>query len=352
MMAGAQGRDDSARLVDAVQRAAGNQEPLVIAGSGSKGFLGRSVEGALLEIGDHSGVVDYRPEELTLRVRAGTPLAELSRIVDAQQQMLPFDPPQFGGGGTLGGAVATGLSGPGRPWHGAVRDAILGVTMINGRGELLRFGGQVMKNVAGYDLSRLMAGAFGTLGVLLDVSLRVLPRPETEATRVFELGRDAALERQLELTRQPEPVTATWHDGARLYVRLSGSLGGVTAAARRLGGVEDPEAGAVWADVRDHRHPSLRQRPLWRFSLPATAAYPFDADWLTEWGGRQRWVSVALSAPQIWRIAATLGGHATAFADEGNFQPLDAAVLAYHRRLKQAFDPAGIFNRGRVYAEL
>jgi glycolate oxidase FAD binding subunit len=343
--------DDSARLIEAVHEAAANETPLVISGSASKAFLGPVAEGALLLTGEHRGVVDYHPEELVLTARSGSPLDEVRRLLDEQRQMLPFDPPLFGGDGTLGGAVATALAGPGRPWYGGVRDAVLGVEIVNGRGERLRFGGQVMKNVAGYDLSRLMAGAFGTLGVLLSVSLRVVPKPEIELTRVFELGRDAALQRQVDLGREPEPLTATWHEGERLYVRLSGSLAGVNAAARRLGGVDDPEHGAIWARVRDHDHPAFQTR-LWRFSLPAAAPYPFDADWLTEWGGRQRWASVALPPQQVWRIAAALGGHATLYGEGAAFQPLGQALLAYHRRVKQALDPARILNRGRLYPEL
>jgi glycolate oxidase FAD binding subunit len=348
--------DDSERLIEAVRRAAAEAQPLVITGSGSKRFLGRAVDGAALSTAEHQGIVAYQPAELVVTARAGTPLDELRQVLTAERQMLPFDPPTFADMGTFGGAIAAGLAGPGRPWHGAVRDAVLGVELVNGRGERLRFGGQVMKNVAGFDVSRLMAGACGTLGVLLAISVRVVPQPELEITRVFELDRDAARARTLDLARQPEPVTATCHIKDRLYLRLSGSAAGVESAARRLGGSDDPEQGAIWAAVRDHRHPALELPSLWRFSVPASAPYPFDADWVTEWGGRQRWASVALPAAQIWRVAAALGGHAVCYAhgDGGGdaFAPLDDAALAYHRRLKRAFDPAGILNPGRLYAEL
>jgi glycolate oxidase FAD binding subunit len=346
-------RDDSERLVEAVRVAsAEGGMPLAIVGAGSKAFLGPAAQGAMLLTGEHRGVIDYSPEELVVTARSGTSLTELHHVLDEQRQMLPFEPPSFRGQGTLGGAIASGLAGPGRPWRGGVRDAMLGVEVVNGRGERLRFGGQVMKNVAGYDLSRLMAGAFGTLGLLLSVSVRVAPCPEIELTRVFDLDRDAALQWQLQLARQPEPVTATWHQGTQLYLRLSGSLAGVTAAARRLGGADDPDEGALWAQVRDHAHETMRSSPLWRFSLPAAAPYPFDADWLTEWGGRQRWAVLGLPAQKIWSIAAELGGHATCYDAGQAFQPLDDALMAYHRRLKQALDPDRVLNRGRLYPDL
>jgi glycolate oxidase FAD binding subunit len=345
-------RDDAERLVETVRRATADRTPLAIIGAGSKGFLGPSADGVPLLTGDHRGAIDYRPEELVLTARCGTPLEALRRLLGEHRQMLPFDPPAFGGDGTLGGAIAAGIAGPGRPWYGAVRDAVLGVEIVNGRGDRLSFGGTVMKNVAGYDLSRLMAGAFGTLGLILSVSVRVVPQPEVERTRVFELERPAALQQQLDLARQPEPVTATWHDGDRLYLRLSGSAAGVSAAARRIGGVEDPEHGAIWQRVRDHDHPRLRGAALWRFSLPAAAPYPFDADWMTEWGGRQRWAAANLAPRQVWRIAAALGGHATRFGSGDAFQPPPERLMAYHRRVKQAFDPHGVFNRGRIYSDL
>jgi len=350
----ARDRDDSERLIAAVGEALAADAPLAICGRGSKVFLSGDSAGAMLAVADHSGVIDYRPDELVMTARSGTPLVELRRVLAAQRQMMAFDPPTFAGDGSLGGAIATGLSGPGRPWSGALRDAVLGVTIVNGLAERLRFGGSVMKNVAGYDVSRLMVGAFGTLGVVLDVSVKVLPLPQAESTRVFELDRDAALARVVEWARTPLPLSATCHVDGRLCVRLSGTQTGVRAAATRIGGDELPHAAEFWDSLRDRTHRFFGGAQPLRVALPSAACYPdVSGDWLTEWGGAQRWLKTETPVADVDAAARRLGGRATAFGGRPNgYQPFDEGALKYYRRLKHAFDPHAILNRGRLFAEI
>ena len=349
----ARDRDDSERLLAAVAMAVAHDKPLAICGRGSKTFLGLPAIGDMLAIGDHSGVVDYRHDELVLTARAGTPLVELRRILAAHQQMMAFDPPTFAGDGSLGGAIATGLSGPGRPWYGALRDAVLGIELINGRAERLKFGGQVMKNVAGYDVSRLMAGAFGTLGVLLEISVKVMPRPQFESTRVFAIDRDTAHANVVAWARTPLPLSATCHADGVLHVRLSGTEKGVRAAATTIGGDELSHAGEFWDALRDQTHPFFGAGRCYRVALPPAAKYPpLDGAWLTEWGGAQRWFRSNAAREQIDVAVRKLGGHTTEFRRPTVPQPFDKGALKYYRRLKDAFDPKAVFNRGRLFQEI
>jgi glycolate oxidase FAD binding subunit len=347
-------RDDSDRILTLVLDAFRNGTPLAIVGAGTKSFVGTQGQGSLLSVADHVGILDYKPDELVLTARAGTPLTALELLLAEHRQMLPFDPPLFAEGGTIGGAVACGFSGPARPWRGSVRDAVLGVEIVNGEGRRLSFGGRVMKNVAGYDLSRLMVGAFGTLGVLLSVSVRVLPRAEAEATCVHFAERDAALERVIALGRTAEPVTATCHVDGKLYVRFAGAPQAVHKAAQRFGGERAPFADDFWRAVRDQRHDFFRRTDVWRMSLPYAARYPkVDGEWLTEWGGAQRWCATSDTAATVLAACRRAGGHASGTRGAvPMFPPLAAATLRYHARLKQVFDPARILNRGRMYAEL
>lgn len=261
-------RDDTQRLRESVAAAVAKRQPLAVCGRGSKTFLGPVVAGNMLGTAEHCGGVDYRPDELVITARAGTPLAHIKRLLATQSQMLPFDPPLFRGEGSLGGAVAAGLSGPQRPWFGSVRDAVLGVRLINGQAEVLTFGGQVMKNVAGYDVARLMTGAFGTLGVLLQVSIKVLPQPQREITLVFDLDRDDALARVVAWGRQSIPLSATCHVDNTLHVRLSGTEQGISSAARALGGTVLPHAATFWDTLRDHAQPFFTEALCWRIALP------------------------------------------------------------------------------------
>lgn len=344
--------DLSGALREAVARCAAERGSLAIVGSGSKSFLTRGVGavpadagGRLLSVAEHCGIIDYRPEELVLTARTGTPLREVERVLDQAGQYLPFEPPKFHGGGTLGGAVAAGIAGPGRPWRGAVRDALLGVELVNGRGEILRFGGQVMKNVAGYDVSRLQAGAFGTLGVLLAVSVKVLPQPSVERTRIFELSPAEALTCCRAWARRPHPISATCYYQGQLRVRLSGAETAVAQAAAQLGGEDDAGSG-FWPALRDQRLEFFAEPGLWRTSVPPAAALPAD-DCLTTWGGAERWwrpEDAASAQPQ----AAAQGGHARPF--DGTFglragPHLSGPEARLSERLRQAFDPDRVFNR-------
>lgn len=340
-----------------VAEAAASKTRLRIRGGGTKDFYGRAPQGEPLELSGYSGIVAYEPKELVLTVRAGTPLAEVEEALARERQMLPFEPPHFDTArrATMGGIVASGLSGPRRPYAGSVRDFVLGTRIVNGKGEDLSFGGRVIKNVAGYDVSRLMVGALGTLGVLLQVSFKVLPRPPAEATLAFELDDDAAIQQANRWAGQPLPLSATaWQDGV-LRVRLSGAQTAVDAAKARMGGQEVAEAGAFWAQLREHRLPFFAaDRPLWRLSLPQTApAFTLAHPQLIEWGGGLRWVSGELDAQQVRATVEGLGGHATLFRGGnkalGVFHPLQPAILKIHRRLKQSFDPAGVLNPGRMY---
>lgn len=347
--------DDSGQLLDQVNQALASNTPLRIQGGGSKAFLGREGQGALLDTRAHRGIVTYDPTELVVSVRAGTPLAELEAALDEANQMLPCEPPHLGEGATVGGMIASGLSGPRRPWSGSVRDFVLGSRIITGHGKHLRFGGEVMKNVAGYDLSRLMAGSFGCLGVLTEVSLKVLPRPRLCRSLRIDMPVDRALLKLAEWGQQPVPITAASHDGQALHLRLEGGEGSVNAACDRIGG-EALDA-AYWADLREQRLGFFNDaRALWRLSLPTnTAALALPGDQLIDWAGAQRWLKSDADAETIRAIVSEVGGHATCFAAGAAvspFQPLAEPLLRYHRQLKAALDPQGIFNPGRLYSEV
>ncbi len=347
--------DASAQLLDQVNQALAAKTPLRIQGSGSKSFLGRQVEGVLLDTREHRGIVSYDPTELVVTVRAGTPLTELEAALDAAGQMLPCEPPHFGEGATVGGMIAAGLSGPRRPWSGSVRDFVLGSRVITGQGKHLRFGGEVMKNVAGYDLSRLMAGSFGCLGVLTEVSLKVLPKPRLCTSLRLEIDLERALLKLAEWGQQPIPISAASHDGQALHLRLEGGEGSIGAARERIGG-EDLDPG-YWNDLREQRLAFFADpRPLWRLSLPNnTPALALPGDQLVDWAGAQRWLKSDADAVTIRGIAIEVGGHATCFSEGATtnpFQPLSAPLLRYHRQLKAALDPQGIFNPGRMYSEV
>jgi glycolate oxidase FAD binding subunit len=345
-------------LVEQLQAATADGTPLAVQGGGSKAFYGRTCEGRPCLIGGHSGVIDYTPAELVISARAGTPLAEVEAVLEKEGQMLAFEPPHFGAAATLGGTIACGLSGPRRPYAGAARDFVLGVRCINGKGEVLRLGGQVMKNVAGYDLSRLLTGSLGTLAVLLDIHLKVLPRPEADVTLRQACTADEAVVRCNRWAGQPLPLTGACHGDGQLYLRLSGSLQGVAAAAATIGGERCEDGAGFWLALREQQLPFFQDAtPLWRLSLPPAAPdLGLDGEQLLDWGGAQRWLKSHAEPEHIRKLAAASRGHATLYrhGDRSGtvFHPLPPGMLALHRRLKQGFDPAGILNPGRLYAEL
>ncbi|WP_312435815.1 glycolate oxidase subunit GlcE [Janthinobacterium sp.] len=335
---------------------------LRLRGGGSKDWYGQQLAGEVLDTRAYTGIIDYEPTELVITARCGTPLADIEAALAARNQMLAFEPPHFGPGATVGGTLACALSGPRRASAGAVRDFVLGAVLMDGRGERLAFGGQVMKNVAGYDVSRLLAGSMGTLGLVLDVSLKVLPLPLREATLRFDCAEIAALRMLNEWAGKPLPISAScWHDGV-LMLRLSGAEAAVCAAQATLGGsvVAPEDASAYWISLREQTHGFFDGAgSLWRLSLPPHAsAVILKGRQLIEWGGAQRWLKLdgdadAAGAQRIRQTVAAAGGHATLFrgGDKavGVFHPLAPAVALIHQRLARSFDPAGIFNPQRMY---
>lgn len=351
------------RLQDTIRGAVADGAPLRICGGGTKEFYGEPATGSPLDVRAVCGIVAYAPGELVVTARAGTPLAEIEDALAVHGQMLPFEPPHHGPGTTLGGIVATGFSGPRRPHAGAVRDFVLGVRIIDGTGQALAFGGQVIKNVAGFDVSRLMTGALGTLGVLTEVSLKCLPRPKAETTRMLDCSGAEAVRWVNAWGGKPLPVSATCFVGGRLWVRLSGAPAAVASAVPIIGG-QEADGGDFWRALRDQAldwfSPALRgDATLWRLSVRSTAPWTdFPGEQLAEWGGALRWVICgdASGAAGFRNWASEQGGHATLYRgpdkSTGVFQPLAAPVIALHRRLKQLFDPHDVLNRGRLFAAL
>ena len=376
------------KLIDRVRAARAAKTALNITGGSTKAFYGEAPRGEPLDVRPLAGISSYEPSELVVTVRAGTPLAELEAALAEKGQCLPFEPPRFAaapnagfGGGTVGGMVAAGLAGPARAAVGGVRDYLLGATLLNGKAEVLSFGGQVMKNVAGYDVSRLLAGSMGLLGVICEVSLKVLPLPVATATLRFELGEAAAIKQLNTWGGQPLPVNASaWWDGA-LVLRLSGAAAAVQSAVHKLGGeVVDPaQAAAFWTGLRDQtdeffvgaERAVAAGATLWRLSVASTAPpLALSGEQMVEWGGAQRWVVTTAPAATLREAAAGAGGHATAFrgvkasgAQSGGTQasgaqassvlaPLSAPLARIHREMKTAFDPDRIFNPGRLYPGL
>lgn len=337
------------------------RKPLRIRGGGSKDFYGGPLVGDILETRAHAGIVNYEPTELVVTARAGTPLAELESALATRRQFLACEPPCFGAA-TVGGVVAAGLSGPRRVAVGSLRDFVLGVKLMDGEGRVHRFGGEVMKNVAGFDVSRLLTGSLGTLGLILEVSIKILPLPLGDASLRFDLPQDKALDALNRWAGQPLPVVASaWQDGV-LSVRLAGAQAAVSAACAKLGGeaMDATAANDFWLGLREQTAEFFADAdsrlPLWRLSVPSVAP-PLDLPGapLIEWGGAQRWLRLDADADVLRTAAARAGGHATLFRGGdragGVFTPAAPALMEIHRRLKKRFDPYGVFNPGRLYQE-
>ena len=345
--------DDLASQVEAVAAAGGQVR---IAGNGSKAFYGREVDALPLEVGLHRGVVDYDPAELVITLRGGCRLTEIVELLRENRQMFAFEPPDFDGQASVGGMVASGLAGPRRAYAGAMRDFVLGVKMIDGRGDLQRFGGRVIKNVAGFDVARVMVGAQGTLGVLLEISLRVVPIPETEVTLAFEhADADTHIRWINQLAGRPLPISASvWCSGVS-RIRLSGSDRGVSQAAQQLGGAA---VDGDWRALTEQQHEFFSgEDPLTRVSLPPTANdLSIEDAQLIEWGGAQRWYRGAIDLAPLRAQVEARGGTVCAYRNHADdvpvFHPLPEAMLKLQRSIKSSFDPAGIFNPGRIYPEL
>jgi glycolate oxidase FAD binding subunit len=357
-------QDALASLVDQVRSATADRTPLQIRAGGTKDFYGNTPRGDILDPRVLQGIVAYEPEELVITVLAGTSLAEVEATLQAHGQMLAFEPPHFGGSATIGGCVAAGLAGPRRAafgyTYGSLRDFLLGARLLDGRGQVLSFGGTVIKNVAGYDVARVLAGSLGILGVIVDVSLKVLPRPVCETTLRFEMDEITALGRLNAWGGEPLPISASSWSGGTLTLRLSGAAAAVRSAALRLGGevIQPAQADAFWPDIREHTAQFFAgSEPLWRLSVPSTAEpLEFGASQLIEWGGALRWLRASEPAREIRGRAQRLGGHGTLFRGgdrgQGAFTPLTPALATIHQRLKAQFDPQGIFNPGRMFEGL
>jgi glycolate dehydrogenase FAD-binding subunit len=348
-----------AALRSAVMEAHRVRQPLRLTGAGTKDFYGEKSSGTPLDLRAWRGVVEYEPSELVITARCGTPLSEIESLLAAARQFLAFEPPRFGDDPTIGGVIAAGLSGPRRAHAGAARDFVLGAVLLAVDGELLHFGGKVMKNVAGFDVSRLLCGSLGILGPIIEVSLKVMPLPREEQTLRFEFTEAAALETFNRWAGQPLPLSASaWWQGLA-WLRLSGAPAALRAARARLGGepVEPGEASRWWQELRDQQHARFGTAAnLWRLSLPsATAPLALEGERLIEWSGALRWYASEMPAEHVRRVASAAGGtalHWRGGAPGARSHPLSPAVLAVSKRLKARFDPHGIFNPGRLAAGL
>ncbi len=342
------------RVLNAVEES----KPLKIVGGNSKAFLGRATTGTLVDVSAYSGVINYEPTELYITARAGTLLSDINNALSENGQMLAFDPPNVTDKTTIGGVVATGLSGSRRPYSGSVRDYVLGIRCINGLGKDLSFGGQVMKNVAGYDLSRLMTGAFGTLGIILEVSLKVVPIPEIEITCSRSMTKENALGQMQGLSAQAIPISASCYDGGVLHVRLSGNENSVKATSKKIDLDKEEQYLNFWNELRDYKAPIFdTDINIWRISVPTTANPDIGDDpYLVDWGGGLYWLNSERPAKEIFDLAREAGGSAMLFRgtvlDQELFQPLSKGLLSLHKGLKKAFDPHGILNPGKMYASL
>ena len=350
--------DQTEQLLQRVNQATSHKTPLAITGGGTKTHLGGVAVGTTFDIAEHSGIISYEPTELVVTVRAGTTMTALTSALAAEGQCLPFEPP-LTTDSTIGGVLACGLSGPARPFTGSARDYVLGMRIINGLGQNLSFGGEVMKNVAGYDVSRLQVGAFGTLGVLLDTSMKVLPLPEATLSIQRDAQSTADLSELINLARKPLPITGLYRWNDVDTIRLAGSETAVNAAAKQIGGEVLADGDDHWAALRDLDHPFFKSdsHTLWRLSVPAHAAIgSLPGDVLYDWAGAQRWLQTIVKPEEVFRAARALGGHATCYAldDSTNagFQPLEPGIASLHRRLRDSFDPSRIFNPGRFHPEV
>jgi len=361
--------DITTELQAQVKQAISNKTPLYIHGGNSKLFYGNLVDATPLDISKHTGIINYDPSELCITVRAGTKLSDIEALLAENNQILAFEPPHYLSDqqdtATIGGTIASGISGPSRAYTGSTRDSILGVNIINGSGEIANFGGEVMKNVAGYDLSRMMVRSQGTLGVILNISVRVIPKPEHNITLAFEASQGEALSYFQDLRKNTLPITATtWLDNTAL-IRLSASEQVLQSCKEKVKGDERLNADSFWQGIRDHTHEFFtdnndNDKPLWRFSLPPATPekVQLDGNELVEWGGAQRWIHSNAPANIIRDIAKSQKGYATLFNNAPNdngvarFPKLEPALFTLHKQLKNQMDPQGIFNPGRIYKEL
>ncbi|CZF86000.1 glycolate oxidase subunit GlcE [Grimontia marina] len=351
--------DITSNLLEQVQDAVADKAALNLIGGNTKHFIGREPVGQAVSLKNHTGVISYRPSELVITARAGTTIAEIQAQLAKNNQTLVGEPPAFNGKATLGGSVAAGISGASRPFWGSLRDAILGVKLINGYGEHLRFGGQVMKNVAGYDVSRLQAGAFGAFGIITEVSLRVRPKSESTTTLVFECDAPSAIRRMRDLSVSAHPLSANaWYAG-QLFIRLSGSHSAVNSSAETLGGEVLENQDLFWRSIRNFRHPFFANTTQSLYRLSVSPSAPHFEQWgetLIDWAGGVRWVYSEQTLSSLSNTASLHAGHATCYRPLERtsecFHPQPDTAKRIHQNLKMAFDPHRLFNPGRMYSWL
>ena len=356
--------DISKQLQKQILDAALDNQALQIIGNNTKAFYGRSEKnqgesGVLpLNVAEHSGILDYQPAELTITARAGTPLSEIISLLTEHQQMLPFEPPVFENKATLGGCVASAMTGPRRPWTGAVRDYLIGTRILTGEGKEIRLGGKVMKNVAGYDLFRPMAGALGTLGLMLDITLKLLPLPEREVCYYMLTDTNNMTQILRDLRSRSMPVSgASYHQG-QFLLRLSGSMSSIDDATNYLPAEMKETDIVYWQDLNEHRLSFFDDSsPLYRLVVPANAPYDtISGECIVDWGGALRWIKTPLQFGELQQHAGDLGGSASIYRNgthgEEVFSPLPDQLLDLHKRIKKVMDPAGILNPGRLYRDL
>lgn len=355
-------QDHTQQLQQQVEEAYREKVPLRIIGGDSKSFYGNLSEGKLLSVSAHTGIVEYEPNELVITVRAGTPLKEVKERLAAHGQMLAFEPPAYGDSATIGGTIACGFSGPGRLSAGSARDFVLGCKVLTGKGEVIEFGGKVIKNVAGYDVSRLMVGAMGTLGVLLEISLKVLPQPEKEITLAAAAKVSESIDIMNARAGQALPLTAACYDGEAVLLRFSSTEKGIKHALSMVAGDELKQGPQFWQELNEHKHFFFEEDvPLWRLSLaPATLHLGIPGNWLFDWGGALRWFKTDATPKNVRDAVAAEGGHATLFRyhemwreqqEVSVFHPLPKALMSIHQKMKTAFDPEKILNRHRFYRD-
>ncbi len=354
--------DNAKHIQQQIEHAYQSETALNIVGGNSKSWYGREPVGEVLHVAGHQGVVNYMPSELVITVRAGTKLSDIADALDEHGQRLPFDPPYFNESATIGGTVACNFSGPRRPYAGSCRDFMLGCHMLNGKGEKLKFGGEVMKNVGGSDVSRLMAGSLGTLGVLLDVSLKILPHRLAEQTVVMDTDFNQAIKLMNHWAGTALPVTAMCTDGKQVYLRICGTPSAVARSQKDIGGHIFEDRKSFWKDLREHKLDFFQtDKILYRLSVPPAAEFKAlegtqDSDWFIGWGGAQRWLKADLPFDAVQAYAQKLGGHAKIMRGgdraEEVFPPLSQALMKIHQKLKHSFDPKGILNPGRMYKDL
>ena len=350
-------QDISDTLQSQILQAAESNTALKIQAGNSKDFYGRKTEGQILDVSKHQGIINYEPTELVITARAGTRLVDIEAALNKQNQMMAFEPPKFADSATLGGTIACNFSGPRRAYRGAARDNVLGSKIINGKGQILSFGGEVMKNVAGYDSSRLMCGAMGTLGVILEASIKVVPKAESEITLLQQCTAQQALDKMHQWALSSHPLSGSFYDGEKLYLRLSSNEAAVASASKAIGG-ERLEDDAFWSQLKEQQLPFFNtDKPLWRLSIASnTTPLQLDGETLYEWGGALRWLASDEPVDKIRHAAEAAGGHATLLRNTSSpaepFHELSPGLFSIHRNLKQAFDPLNILNPGRMYANL